>query len=125
MEEEAILDMSRPSVRTMLNYLEKYKLLKEPITNEHFKKTCTTIPFSSLDDFFLNQQDNLTSLYEEGYSVIDILEACYDYIKISKLPDEKKYKYIKLISKYMYIFNVIHEHPIELLQFTKECYLIS
>ena len=64
-------------------------------------------------------------LYEEGYSVIDILEACYDYIKISILTDEKKYNYIKLISKYMYIFNVIHEHPIELLQFTKDCFNIS
>ena len=124
-EEDVILDMSRPSVRTMLNYLEKYKLLNVPITNEHFKKSCTTIPFSILDDFFLHKKDILTNLYEEGYSVIDILEACYDYIKISKVPDEKKYKYIKLIYKYMYLFYVVHEHPIELLQFTKDCFKIS
>jgi DNA polymerase III delta prime subunit len=124
-EEETILDMSRPSVRTMLNYLEKYKLLNMPITNDHFKKTCTTIPFSILDDFFLNKKDVLTQLYEEGYSVIDILETCYDYIKLSEIQDEKKYKYIKLISKYMYLFNVVHEHPIELLHFTNDCFNIS
>ena len=62
---------------------------------------------------------HIMKLYNKGYSVIDIYEEFFMYIKnISTLNDEKKYKIIKLICKYIHIYNNLHEDPIELIFLT-------
>ena len=126
--QDYLFSLTRPSVRTLLNYLEKYKLLDLPITIEHLRKTHTDIPFSLFDTFFSHVQLGnkkeatcLITLYQDGYSVMDILDACYEYIKVSSISDIYKYKYIKAICKYIAIFNIVHEHPIELFFFIEDC----
>jgi DNA polymerase III delta prime subunit len=124
---EYLVSLTRPSIRTILNYLEKYKILGIPITIEHLKQTHTDIPFTLLDTFFdaVKRSDKkeaqcILSLYQDGYSVMDTLDACYDYVKVSAMPDLFKYKYIKIICKYIAIFNMIHEHPLELFFFLED-----
>jgi DNA polymerase III delta prime subunit len=130
--QDYLVSLTRPSVRSLLNYLEKYKLLEIPITIEHLRKTHTDIPFSLFDSFFSHIKNGnkkeaqcIITLYQDGYSVMDILDACYEYIKLSSIPDMYKYKYIKVICKYIAIFNIVHEHPIELFFFIEDCIKIS
>ena len=67
----------------------------------------------------------INSLYERGYSVLDIFDNYFTYIKYnSELSHDNKYKLIKLICKYISIFHTIHEHSIELIMFTKKMRLI-
>jgi len=127
-----LVSLTRPSVRTLLNYLEKYKILDIPITMEHLQKTHTDIPFVLLDTFFQHvhagnkkEAQCILLMYQDGYSVMDILDACYEYIKLSSFTDVYKYKYIKIICKYIAIFNMIHEHPVELFFFLEDCINIS
>ena len=61
------------------------------------------------------------NIFDKGYSVMDILDCYFSYIKISKEIDETiKYKIIKVICKYITIFHNIHENSIELVLFTNE-----
>lgn len=129
---EYLVSLTHPSIRTILNYLEKYKILGIPITVHHLKQTHTDIPFTLLDTFFdavqrgdKKEAQCILSLYQDGYSVMDTLDACYEYVKVSAMPDLFKYKYIKIICKYIAIFNMIHEHPLELFFFLEDCINIS
>lgn len=61
----------------------------------------------------------LYSLYDQGYSVMDILDNYFLFIKSTPLIDEtNKYKITKILCKYMTIFHNIHEDEIELALFT-------
>ena len=123
-----LLKISNYSIRILINYLEKLKLLNKPVDLDLVNNTCTNIPFSKLEIFTNlcrkkdNLQDALTliySLYENGYSVMDILDNYFLYIKITNIiSEESKYKIIPLICKYITIFNNIHEDEIELSLFT-------
>ena len=65
----------------------------------------------------------LTELYEDGFSVIDILDALFHYIKHSNiLTEEIKYKTIPIICKYITIFYDIHENEIELIFLTNNLF---
>ena len=58
-------------------------------------------------------------IYDYGYSVIDIFDYLFAYIKITDhVNDDIKYKITKLLCKYITIFNMIHEDCIELALFT-------
>jgi hypothetical protein len=59
------------------------------------------------------------SIYDQGYSVIDILDNYFTFIKQTTiLTEEQKYKIIPYICKYIEIFYNIHEDVIELALFT-------
>ena len=61
----------------------------------------------------------LYSIYDKGYSVIDILDNFFLFIKITNiLNEDEKYKLIPYICKYITIFHNIHEDEIELALFT-------
>ena len=58
-------------------------------------------------------------LYDKGYSVMDILDNYFIFVKSTKLIDDNlKYRIIKLICKYITVFHNIHEDEIELSLFT-------
>jgi replication factor C subunit 3/5 len=122
-----ILSVSNGSIRILLNYLEKIKLLNTEIDYTVANKICTNINFNILDNYTtlvknnnINQSSNiLYDLYDKGYSVIDIYDNYFLYIKTTNLLDEKeKYEIIKLLCKYITIFHNIHEDEIELALFT-------
>ena len=58
-------------------------------------------------------------LFDKGYSVMDIYDNYFAFVKITDLiTEEHKYKIIKLLCKYITIFHNIHEDEIELALFT-------
>lgn len=125
--EEFILSICNNSIRTLIGYLEKFKLLDEYITYDTAVNTCTNISFNDFIKYInfcknQNLRESITILYDiydRGYSVIDILDNLYIFVKVNELlEEEQKYKIIKLICKYIIIFYNIHEEEIELAIFT-------
>jgi DNA polymerase III delta prime subunit len=119
-----VLSISKNSSRVLLNYLEKFKLINVPITIQDVYQLCTDIKDELFDTFttYILKKDNInaiktiTSIQQDGYSVIDILEFYFIYLKNTSLCDDIiKYKCIKILCKYIAIFNTIHEDNIELL----------
>jgi hypothetical protein len=62
----------------------------------------------------------LFNLYHDGFSVMDILDSIFNYVKMERVDihEETKYKLIKYLCKYITIFHEIHEEEIELALFT-------
>jgi DNA polymerase III delta prime subunit len=125
--EKFIINISNNSVRTLINYLEKFKLLDKKIDIMTANIVCTNIIFSDFNNYTkaciegkLNIAVSLIGeIFERGYSVMDILDNYFLFIKTcSILSEEDKYKTISLICKYISIFHTIHEHEIELTLFT-------
>ena len=124
--ENFILDISNNSIRILINYMEKIKLIDTIIDFELVKKLCTNINFNEFNDFLHSCMENnlnkavsiILNIFEKGFSVIDILDNFFIFIKInSDLSETHKYELIKLLCKYITIFNNIHEDEIELCLF--------
>ena len=126
---EFTLRICNGSTKLLINYLEKFALLEQSITLPIVNSLCTNIYFERFEAFnvlaiteknFPDSVRLLYTIYEEGYSVMDILDSYFTYVKQCSLPEEHKYKVIKIICKYISIFNLVHEHEIELIFFIKE-----
>ena len=150
-----IISISNHSIRTLINYLEKCKLIlykdvdvdeefgdgtidNEEIDNQYnkkrsidlelSKKICTNITF---DEFIIYTETCkkgdlyesymlLYNLFDKGYSVMDILDNYFMFLKCyDGIIDEEKYKIVPIICKYITTFHNIHEDEIELVFFTK------
>lgn len=115
------------SIRKLLSYIEKFKLLNKKVYVKNVKAICNNISFYDFELYTeallrkdLNSAKHIIySLYDRGYSVIDIFDNYFTYIKYdTNLIEIQKFKLIKLICKYISIFHTIHEHQIELVLFT-------
>jgi replication factor C subunit 2/4 len=124
---EFILSISKNSVRILINYLEKFKLISNDITYDIAINSCTNISFndfSSYTHLCKNKKlpdaiELINTIYDRGYSVMDILDNYFMFIKYTKiLNEDEKYLIIKLLCKYITIFYNIHEDEIELALFT-------
>ena len=123
-----IISISNKSIRIIVNYLEKFKLLNCEITIELANNICTNISFYEFNQFTtickyekdLRKAINfIYTLSNRGYSVMDILVNYFIYIKnTTLLTDEEKYEIVPHICKYITIFNNVHEDDIELAHFT-------
>ena len=127
--EEFILSISNNSARILINYLEKLKLMCCEITLHMASEVCTNITLLEFTEYTnMCKQQNLTGaislfygLFDKGYSVMDILDNYFSFIKITDLLSEThKYRIIHHISKYITIFHNIHEDEIELALFTNK-----
>jgi hypothetical protein len=107
--------------------MEKFKLFDEKITLEFAMATCTNISFLKLENYTkflknsnLNESIKLIyDIYDQGYSVMDILDNYFLFIKSTNILSElEKYKIIPHICKYITVFHNIHEDDIELALFT-------
>lgn len=125
--QEFIINISNNTVKILISYMEKFKLLNETITLELAKHLCSNISFYIFEDYTkLIKNNKLTEaikiiyeLYDKGYSVMDILDNYFIFIKITTLlSEDEKYKIIPYICKYITIFHNIHEDEIELALFT-------
>lgn len=126
-----LLVMSNGSLRILINYLEKINIYGEPINIDICKKMCSTISIQKFEEYInlLKRGEIqpaimiLYDIYDQGYSVIDILDYFYTFIKITDTVDEEtKYKMIPYLCKYITIFNKLHEDVIELSFFTNNLY---
>jgi DNA polymerase III delta prime subunit len=124
---EFILDICNNTAKILINYMEKFKLLNQKITLELANNICTNISFITFNKYTeylkakkLNESIAiLYEIYDKGYSVMDILDNYFLFVKITTiLNEEEKYKIIPYICKYITIFHNIHEDEIELALFT-------
>ena len=122
-----ILDVSNNTAKLLINYMEKFKLLARPITLELATLVCTNISFTTFEEYtkFIINGDLqsairlLYSIYDKGYSVMDILDNYFLFIKTTALlTEEQKYMVIPYICKYITVFNNTHEDEIELALFS-------
>ena len=129
--QEFIISVCNGSIRILLNYLEKFKILDQPITYELANNICTNISFvifNNYTNYIINNEltkaiDTLYNLFDKGYSVMDIYDNYLLFIKSTTLINEtQKYEIIKLLCKYITIFHNIHEDEIELALFTNNLY---
>ena len=125
--EEFIVNVCNNTVKILINYMEKFKLLGEKITLDLAVKLCSNISFYTLEDYTKlvkgnKLEESLTVIYDlfdRGYSVMDILDNYFIFIKYTDiLTEDEKYKVIPCICKYIKIFYNIHEDEIELSLFT-------
>ena len=125
--QDFIINISNNTVKILINYMEKFKLLKEKITLNLAVQLCSNISFFIFDEYTkLILDKNLKEsihliydIYDKGYSVMDILDNYFIFIKSTNiLTEDQKYKIIPYMCKYISIFHNIHEDEIELSLFT-------
>jgi DNA polymerase III delta prime subunit len=148
--QERLLHICNNSIRILLNYLEKIKILSihspqsselpqqqeqqeqqnnyaNTIEVELIHKLSTNISYRLFDEYtkfilknkMVEAVNIFYKLHQEGYSVMDILDNYFIYIKITNLLNEDvKYKLTILVCKYIIYFHNIHEDELELAFFT-------
>lgn len=127
------------SIRSIMNHLEKMWILGKPITLDICMKLCVNISFNEFEKYIelLKQKpDNnnqiisdaiklLYHFHDQGFSVIDIFESMFCFVKSSSLlTEEEKYLIIPLFCKYITVFYTVHEDIIELALFTNSLWKI-
>ena len=144
--QEFILKYSKQSIRTMINYMEKIYIFigngkspqqtqekKSIISLETCMNICADIKIYIFEKYinYLKEKDlihaieTIYGIHDYGFSVIDILELFFIFVKCtSSLEENEKYKIIKLLCKYITIFYSVHENIIELALFTHDLYSI-
>jgi len=125
--EDFIVNISNNTMKVLINYMEKFKILNQKITLSLAVQLCSNISFLIFEEytaFILNNSLNealnvIYDIYDKGYSVMDILDNYFVFIKTTQiLSDDQKYNVIPCICKYITIFHNIHEDDIELSLFT-------
>ena len=122
---EYLLYFTKNSIRELINQLEKIYILNKstPISLEACKNICVNISFFVFEEYIqcIKNEDLVKSIHiiynihDYGYSVIDILDYFFTFIKITdKLTEDEKYNIIPILSKYITNFHSIHEDVIEL-----------
>lgn len=138
-----LAERSNDSVRNIINNLEKLQIYGKMASKdggEHVtlnrdttRQLCSNISYSQFEEYAkLIRQGELqkaivaiNGIYDYGYSVIDILEHLYVFIKQTDLlTDDQKYRSIPLLCEYISVFHNFHEHPIELAILTGKLLLV-
>jgi DNA polymerase III delta prime subunit len=125
--EEFIINVSNNTVKILINYMEKFKLLGVNITYKLAVNLCSNISFITFEEYTSLLKNNklkeaitlIYEIYDKGYSVMDILDNYFIFIKNTNIiSEDQKYNIIPFICKYITIFHNIHEDEIELSLFT-------
>ena len=128
-----ILNVSNNNAKILFNYMEKFKLLNQDINLDLATSVCTNISFFTFEEYtkFLKNSNLsgaikiLYDIYDKGYSVMDILDNYFLFVKITNsLTETQKYEIIPNICKYITIFHNIHEDEIELALFSNNLFNI-
>lgn len=129
---EYLLKINENNILSLLNSLNKCKLLQTEdmyIDIDILRKCCTLINETDFYKYIeLCKNKKITESYQllltfvnNGYSVMDILNEFYNYVKISEsIYEEQKYKLFKIISNFIINFITIHEEELELLIFSHD-----
>lgn len=124
-----IINISDFSINRMYNYLEKIKLLEEKKTHEEYLKILTNISYYTFDNILILCKDKkkidvyteFKIIYDKGYSILDIFDFFFKFIKkVKNIDEEIRYKIIKLLCEYISISDSINELDTELLLFSYE-----
>ena len=127
-----LLTFCRNSIRTLINNMEKIWILGKDtkIDLETCIKICG-IDTTKYGDYLTHLREKdlaaaiciMYDIYDYGYSVIDIMETLFAYVKTADaLTEEEKYKMVPCFCKYITVFYTVHENVIELALFTRHIY---
>ena len=129
-----IINNTSSSVIKIINYLQKCQLIGEDLTIENSDDILTHVNFKILDKYIISLKNHdlvesnniLNNLLEYGYSVIDILDSLYIYLKndYTILSDLEKYNVVICVCKYITIFYDLHENNIELIFLNNSIYKV-
>jgi DNA polymerase III delta prime subunit len=127
-----LLSICNHSVRNMINYLEKLYILNDrELTLEKCKQVCSNISFQQFENYIEALKNHklydairiFYDIFDCGYSVLDILDFFFIFVKSTDTLDENtKYKIIPHLCKYITIFHNMHEDEVELALFTNSIY---
>jgi DNA polymerase III delta prime subunit len=126
-----MLRFSNYSIRNIINLLEKIRILGISVDIELCRRICSDLSFNQFEQYIHHLRcrelnDAIRVFYfihDYGYSVIDIFDYFFTFVKKTDLlTEDEKYKIIPFLCKYITIFNNIHEDIIELSLFTNELY---
>ena len=130
---EFILNVSNNNAKILINYMEKFKLLNVEVDMELATNVCTNISFFIFEQYTQLLQDSklgmaikiLYDIHDKGYSVMDILDNYFLFVKNTHLlTEEYKYDIIPIICKYITVFHNIHEDEIELALFSNNVFSV-
>tara|TARA_Y100000389_G_scaffold203242_2_gene251029 strand:- start:3 stop:1001 length:999 start_codon:yes stop_codon:yes gene_type:complete len=130
-EYDYLIHISENSIPCLINNMEKINLLniKNVENKMEILKNCSSIISENNFKIYINLCTNnkvkeayecIKDIYNDKYSVIDILDNLITYIKLSyDLDKEIKYKLLQILIKHIDIFYNHNEDSIELLFITK------
>ena len=127
--EDAFQALQGASLKSILHTLEKCYFLKKKITLPILQSihlpwaTLATYIDSIVHHRVQHAIHTVYELHEDGYSVIDILDHIYQYIKSYPILDTIRYEWVKCLCEYIVQFHQVHEHPIELIFLTHDLYI--
>jgi DNA polymerase III delta prime subunit len=132
-DEDAVDDLvsrCEGSVRLLLNFLERFKLLGGRVTRPLVLAHCCNVQEAAIHDliYFLKNGDFAScirlvkTVHVEGYSTMDFLDAFFKEVKTGSygLTEAQKYKAVKTVAKYICVVNNVHDHPVEMVYFLNE-----
>jgi DNA polymerase III delta prime subunit len=133
--QDYILHFSNGCVRQMMNHLEKIAILEDadtdPLSLETCKQLCSNISFQLFEEYLRHLRAGQTAdaiailyrIHDYGYSVIDILDYFFAFIKSTALlTEDEKYRCVPLLCEYITYFHSIHENVLELALVTGDLY---
>jgi DNA polymerase III delta prime subunit len=129
--EKFMLNVCNNNAKILINYMEKCKLLNQAIDLDLASKICTNISFTTFENYIQLLVDGklkeaihlLYDICDRGYSVMDILDNFFLFIKTSQqLSESQKYEIVPIICKYITVFHNIHEDEIELALFSNNIF---
>lgn len=128
--EKYLVNICNNSIHLLINYIEKILIYDDIININIIQNICCNTNYNIFQIYtfeWLEERniDKATKLLQDfviqGYSVIDILENYYYYIKnISLIDDKIKFNIITYIIKYINIFYNNNENQFELILFTND-----
>ena len=88
--EDFVLSICNNTAKILINYMEKFKLVNQTITYELSLNLCTNISFLTFIKYSEFIKENnckdaiklFYSIYDKGYSVMDILDNYFIFVKI-------------------------------------------
>lgn len=122
-----LLNISNNSIRVLINHLEKIFILDEHADLTLVQKLCSNISYVQFENYLSKLKGRdlkgaiaiLYEIHDYGYSVIDILDYFFSFIKFTPTLNEvEKYRVLPFLCKYITIFHKMHEDVIELAFFT-------
>ena len=130
-----LLSISHGNLRELVNILEKMIVFfgnpkpNDVITEDLCRSLFLTRIHQSFQDYLAAMRQNdlresiriMYSIVANGYSMVDIFDAFFKFVKITDLVSEKeKYEIVKILCNYITIIHNVHEETIEMVLFTND-----
>jgi len=128
-----LLKISNYSIRNLITHLEKIYIHGKIHTIEDCKKLCNIVSMQQFEEYIRYIKSGniakaihvLYDIHDYGYSVIDILDYFFSFVKTTNdLSEDEKYIIIPIICNYITIFHNVHEDSIELALFSNNIYSV-